>query len=88
MTSRGNVLTHPIVLNEIANMAECSAGTAAVLLPWLVAVARFRPFVFRGLEAKALKGAVALETVTEVTEDLVIRWSATVDVGSAPALVY
>lgn len=84
-TSRGSVLTHPIVRDEIAKMAECSAATAAVLLPWLVTVARFRPFVFRGLEAKPLDGAVALEAVSEVTEDLVLRWGATVDVGSAPA---
>ncbi|MGH9318089.1 MAG: sigma-70 family RNA polymerase sigma factor [Thermoanaerobaculia bacterium] len=86
-TSRGFVLAHPMVLNEIVKVAECSAATAPVLLFWLVNVARFRPFVFRGLEAKPREGAVALTAVKDVAavaDDLALRWGQTGYVNAAP----
>jgi RNA polymerase sigma factor (sigma-70 family) len=64
-----------IVLHEIANVAECSQDTAQLLLPWLVRVAQFKPYLFGGFEARPISMGIHLVRTSEVDSNLYKRWA-------------
>jgi hypothetical protein len=63
-----------LLVQEIVRMADCPLVTTHALLPWLVALAQFKPFLFTDFEASPIdKAALELTLIpqdeTKLTED-------------------
>jgi hypothetical protein len=59
------VIPSELLVEEIVHMADCPLSTAHALLPWLVALAQFKPFLFADLESSPIgKKAVELTLVS------------------------